>query len=49
MTDRRKFMAGLSVVALAHPLRALAQHAAAPVQRIGVLLFNSPRSIRSRH
>ena len=43
MTDRRKFMAGLSVVALAHPLRASAQHAAAPVQRIGVLLFNSPR------
>jgi putative ABC transport system substrate-binding protein len=43
MNERRKFMAGLSAIALSHPLRALAQQAPRPVQRIGVLLFNSPQ------
>lgn len=43
MNDRRRFLAGLSAATLAHPLRASAQPAPRPVQRMGVLLFNSPQ------
>ena len=47
MIARRHFIAALSASTLAMPLHVLARQIPAKTRRIGILLFNSPRSTQS--